>query len=425
MAEKTGCSDTVESQNATMSVKTVDQFLQSSKEYKEPGYAILDSCKLISPSNEWSCDRRFVSLRDQYKLADEETIKDSFSWILGVDDNGNQVCASIVKNYSLLIAGEDNAGKSVSLDNLLINILVKASPYKVNLLMMDFSPSKIGLGRYTRMPHLKIPVTGESFIEEACDGLMREINRRYDLIQRAHTKSFEAYNSSIDSAEEQLLPLLLIIYDLEDFQTIPLEFLQRISIHGRKTGIYTIVSISGTARTLVYKKLSGLFDAKLVGKLSEEKTKSLDIPEKCKRLGEGDFLFKPYLNPTLIHLQGCFVSDEEVVNVVNFWERQNIVSDKDLKNQVYRWMNDSAKCEKPIEDERDEMFLKAAEYIIDSEKASIGNLQRVFRIGFNRAARIMDQLADAGIVGKDEGTKARQILLDRGQFEDWKRDNGY
>ena len=96
-----------------------------------------------------------------------------------------------------------------------------------------------------------------------------------------------------------------------------------------------------------------------------------------------------------------------------------------MAKQNRSWMNDPVEREHPVEDERDELFIKAADYIIDSEKASIGNLQRIFRIGFNRAARLMDQLADAGIVGKDNGTKSREIMMDAVQFADWKHENGY
>ena len=118
------------------------------------------------------------------------------------------------------------------------------------------------------------------------------------------------------------------------------------------------------------------------------------------------------------------MSDEEIEAVTEFWKAQRVAPVDEIGERL-SWMGEEGGLHDPNgEDERDELFVKAAEYIIENEKASIGNLQRVFRIGFNRAARMMDQLADAGIVGKDEGTKARQVLMDRGQFEDWKRENG-
>ena len=108
-----------------------------------------------------------------------------------------------------------------------------------------------------------------------------------------------------------------------------------------------------------------------------------------------------------------------------FWKKQGGVSQEEMARQSRSWMNDPVEREHPVEDERDELFIKAADYIIDSEKASIGNLQRIFRIGFNRAARLMDQLAEAGIVGKDNGTKSREIMMDAVQLADWKHENGY
>ena len=144
-----------------------------------------------------------------------------------------------------------------------------------------------------------------------------------------------------------------------------------------------------------------------------------------KLLGKGDMLFYPTGYPKPVRVQGCWVSDDEVAAVRDFWAKQCSISDEDMAKQNRSWMNDPVEREHPVEDERDELFIKAADYIIDSEKASIGNLQRIFRIGFNRAARLMDQLADAGIVGKDNGTKSRDIMMDKVQFADWKHENGY
>ena len=151
----------------------------------------------------------------------------------------------------------------------------------------------------------------------------------------------------------------------------------------------------------------------------------LDMNGAEKLLGKGDMLFYPTGYPKPVRVQGCFVSDDEIAAVTDFWKKQGGVSQEEMAKQSRSWMNDPVEREHPIEDERDELFIKAADYIIDSEKASIGNLQRIFRIGFNRAARLMDQLADAGIVGKDNGTKSREIMMDAVQFADWKHENGY
>ena len=338
----------------------------------------------------------------------------------------------------LLVAGTTGSGKSVFLNSLILSILYRAKPDEVKMIMVD--PKKVELVDYNGIPHLQIPVVTEpNLAADALNGAVKEMTGRYKKFADLNVRDIKSYNAKIrenpeeyEGTEHKPLPQIVIIVD--EFADLMMtaskdveQAVVRLAQLARAAGIHLVIATQRPTANVI----TGLIKSNIQSRVAltvasglDSRT-ILDMNGAEKLLGHGDMLFYPTGYPKPIRVQGCWVTDQEIEAVTSFWKKQGEVTEEQMRKQSYTWMNDPVERENPVEDERDEMFIKAAEYIIDSEKASIGNLQRVFRIGFNRAARIMDQLADAGIVGKDEGTKARQILLDRGQFEDWKRDNGY
>ena len=355
---------------------------------------------------------------------------------VGQDIGGQIIVADLAKMPHLLVAGTTGSGKSVFLNSLILSILYRAKPEEVQMIMVD--PKKVELVDYNGIPHLRIPVVTEpNLAAEALNGAVKEMTGRYKKFADLNVRDIKSYNAKIrenpeEYSDREPLPQIVIIVD--EFADLMMtaskdveQAVVRLAQLARAAGIHLVIATQRPTANVI----TGLIKSNIQSRVAltvasglDSRT-ILDMNGAEKLLGHGDMLFYPtgYAKP--IRVQGCWVTDQEIEAVTSFWKKQGAVTEEQMKKQSYTWLNDPVERENPVEDERDEMFLKAAEYIIDSEKASIGNLQRVFRIGFNRAARIMDQLADAGIVGKDEGTKARQIMLDRGQFEDWKRDNGY
>ncbi len=377
-----------------------------------------------------------VTLREVLESKEFQSAKSKISVGLGKNVGGECVVADLKKMPHLLIAGTTGSGKSVFLNSLILSILYRAKPEEVQMIMVD--PKKVELVDYNGIPHLRIPVVTEpNLAAEALNGAVKEMTGRYKKFADLNVRDIKSYNAKIrenpeEYSDREVLPQIVIIVD--EFADLMMtaskdveQAVVRLAQLARAAGIHLVIATQRPTANVI----TGLIKSNIQSRVAltvasglDSRT-ILDMNGAEKLLGHGDMLFYPtgYAKP--IRVQGCWVTDQEIEAVTSFWKKQGAVTEEQMKKQSYTWLNDPAEREHPVEDERDEMFLKAAEYIIDSEKASIGNLQRVFRIGFNRAARIMDQLADAGIVGKDEGTKARQILLDRGQFEDWKRDNGY
>ncbi|MBO4872129.1 MAG: DNA translocase FtsK [Lachnospiraceae bacterium] len=381
-------------------------------------------------------EKQTVYLRTILESEAFNRLSSKIAFAVGQDIGGQIIVADLAKMPHLLVAGTTGSGKSVFLNSLILSILYRAKPEEVQMIMVD--PKKVELVDYNGIPHLRIPVVTEpNLAADALNGAVKEMTGRYKKFADLNVRDIKSYNAKIrenpeEYSDREILPQIVIIVD--EFADLMMtaskdveQAVVRLAQLARAAGIHLVIATQRPTANVI----TGLIKSNIQSRVAltvasglDSRT-ILDMNGAEKLLGHGDMLFYPtgYAKP--IRVQGCWVTDQEIEAVTNFWKKQGAVTEEEMKKQSYTWMNDPVERENPVEDERDEMFLKAAEYIIDSEKASIGNLQRVFRIGFNRAARIMDQLADAGIVGKDEGTKARQIMLDRGQFEDWKRDNGY
>ena len=336
----------------------------------------------------------------------------------------------------LLIAGSTGSGKSVCINTLIMSILFKARPEEVKLIMVD--PKMVELTCYNGIPHLLIPVvTDPKKAAGALNWAVEEMTRRYQLFADTGVRNLTGYNEKVADAlasggvdPEKLtkLPQIVVIVDeLADLMMVAHgeveDAIVRLSQLARAAGIHLVIATQRPSVDVI----TGLIKANVPSRIAfavssgVDSRTILDMNGAEKLLGKGDMLFYPTGFPKPVRVQGAFISDDEVARVVDYLKKSNGVGtyDESISNSIASGSEGSSSGAGSGGNDRDEYFIEAGKFIIDKEKASIGMLQRAFKIGFNRAARIMDQLADAGVVGPEEGTKARKILMSEEQFEQY------
>lgn len=380
-----------------------------------------------------------VMLRDLLETAEFKNSQSKISFAAGKDIAGKVVVADIAKMPHLLIAGATGSGKSVCINTLIMSILYKASPEEVKLIMID--PKVVELSVYNGIPHLMIPVvTDPKKAAGALNWAVAEMMRRYQAFAEQNVRDMKGYNEkaasspSIDGEELKIMPQIVIIVDeLADLMMVAPgdveEAICRLAQLARAAGIHLVVATQRPSVNVI----TGLIKANMPSRIAFSVSSGvdsrtiIDMNGAEKLLGKGDMLFYPsgYQKPARV--QGAFVTDKEVQSVVEYLKNHN--GDADYDNEIVQHVNTSeigtgqglgAGSE---ENERDMYFIEAGRLIIDKDKASIGMLQRTFKIGFNRAARIMDQLCEAGVVGGEEGTKPRKVLMSKEEFEQYMGEN--
>lgn len=356
------------------------------------------------------------------------------AFAVGKDIGGQVVVTDIAKMPHLLIAGATGSGKSVCINTLIMSILFKSRPEDVKLIMVD--PKVVELSVYNGIPHLLIPVvTDPKKASGALNWAVAEMQDRYKKFAECNVRNLKGYNSRIenlgDVPEEEKpkkLPQIVIIVDeLADLMMVaPGEVedaICRLAQLARAAGIHLVIATQRPSVNVI----TGLIKANVPSRIAFSVSSGvdsrtiIDMHGAEKLLGKGDMLFFPSGIPKPQRVQGAFVSDSEVQKVVEFLADQGLTAE--YNPDVEKQMNAApvAGCAGSSggnQNGRDEYFEQAGRFIIEKEKASIGMLQRMFKIGFNRAARIMDQLADAGVVGEEEGTKPRKILVTMEEFEE-------
>lgn len=350
----------------------------------------------------------------------------------GKDIAGQVVLADIAKMPHLLIAGATGSGKSVCINTIIMSILYRARPEDVKLIMID--PKVVELSVYNGIPHLMIPVvTDPKKASAALNWAVAEMTDRYNKFAEKNVRDLKGYNERIakegvdeNGNELHKLPQIVIIVDeLADLMMVaPGEVedaICRIAQLARAAGIHLIIATQRPSVNVITGVIKANIPSRIAFSVAQavDSRTILDMSGAEKLLGKGDMLFYPSGYPKPIRVQGAFVSDNEVGKVVEFLKNNGGGADYStavethLENSVT--MNDSV----AFGGDRDSYFGDAGRFIIEKEKGSIGMLQRYFKIGFNRAARIMDQLADAGVVGPEEGTKPRKILMTMEEFEEY------
>ena len=382
-------------------------------------------------------------LRDLLQSEEFKNAKSKLSFAAGKDIAGKPVVADIAKMPHLLIAGATGSGKSVCINTIIMSILYKARPDEVKLIMID--PKVVELSVYNGIPHLMIPVvTDPKKASGALHWAVAEMTERYEKFAEANVREINGYNAKVDSIEvpegqerPQKMPQIVIIVDeLADLMMVASndveEAICRLAQLARAAGIHLVIATQRPSVNVI----TGLIKANMPSRIAFSVTSGtdsrtiLDMNGAEKLLGKGDMLFHPQGAPKPIRVQGAFVSDKEVSDVVEFIKEQNETAsyNEEIVQKVDSMQASSGGTTVSIsdadaqDDGRDAYFDEAAQIIVDKEKASIGMLQRYLKVGFNRAARIMDQLEEAGIVGPEEGTKPRKVLMTSEELQAVKED---
>ena len=373
-----------------------------------------------------------VALRDLLESKEFKEFPSKIAFAVGKDIAGKVVVADIGKMPHMLIAGATGSGKSVCINTLIMSILYKAHPDEVKLIMVD--PKVVELSVYNGIPHLLIPVvTDPKKASAALHWGVTEMEDRYKKFADLNVRDLKGYNEKITAMREKgenvpaNLPQMIIIVDeLADLMMVcPGEVedsICRLAQLARAADIHLIIATQRPSVDVI----TGLIKANMPSRVAFSVSSGvdsrtiLDMNGAEKLLGKGDMLFYPQGYSKPARIQGAFVSDKEVSDVVDFLKNQTLgnVYAEDIEEKIKNIGSSSSQGGATGDGSAvDELFADAGKFIIDKDKASIGMLQRVFKIGFNRAARIMDQLHDYGVVGEDEGTKPRKVLMSEEQFE--------
>lgn len=375
-----------------------------------------------------------VALRDLLESKEFKDFPSNLAFAVGKDIAGKTVVADIAKMPHMLIAGATGSGKSVCINTLIMSILYKAHPDDVKLIMVD--PKVVELSVYNGIPHLLIPVvTDPKKAAAALHWGVAEMTERYKKFADYNVRDLKGYNQKVESMRsmgetdvpDKMPQIVIIVDELADLMMVAPgeveESICRLAQLARAAGIHLIIATQRPSVDVI----TGLIKANMPSRVAfavssgVDSRTILDMNGAEKLLGKGDMLFYPQGYSKPARIQGAFVSDKEVSDVVDFLKNQmigNTYSD-DIEEKIKN-IGDSGGSSNSFSDstgERDAYFADAGRFIIDKDKASIGMLQRVFKIGFNRAARIMDQLCDYGVVGEEEGTKPRKVLMSIEQFE--------
>ncbi len=384
-----------------------------------------------------------VMFRDLVESAEFKNIKSNIAFGAGKDIGGKVIVADIAKMPHVLIAGATGSGKSVCINTIIMSILYRADPEDVKLIMID--PKVVELSVYNGIPHLLIPVVTEpKKAAGALNWAVQEMTDRYQKFAQYQVRKIEEYNQKVENLKDipdeekpQKMPQIVVIVDeLADLMMVAPgdveDAICRLAQLARACGIHLVIATQRPSVNVI----TGLIKANMPSRIAFAVTSGvdsrtiLDMVGAEKLLGKGDMLFYPQGLPKPLRVQGAFVTDKEVAEVVAFIKEKNGVTayDSEMEEKVANAAgsssNNAMSPDAGDDDGRDEYFLDSARLIVDKEKASIGMLQRHFKIGFNRAARIMDQLQEAGVVGPEAGTKPREILMTTEDLENYLEMNG-
>ena len=382
-----------------------------------------------------------VMLRDLLESKEFQQSSSKITFAVGKDIAGKVVIADIAKMPHLLVAGSTGSGKSVCINTLIMSIIYKSDPEDVKLIMVD--PKVVELSVYNGIPHLLIPVvTDPRKAAGALNWAVAEMMKRYQLFAEYNVRDLKGFNEKIaqmdpgDEGPKKMPQIVIIVDELADLMMVAPKDVEgaicRLAQLARAAGLHLILATQRPSVNVI----TGLIKANMPSRIAfavssgVDSRTIIDMNGAEKLLGKGDMLFYPTGYPKPVRVQGSFVSDKEVQKVVEYLIKNN--GNASYTDELEAHMNADLESESTSisasggenADSRDTYFVDAGNLIIDKEKASIGMLQRMFKIGFNRAARIMDQLAEAGVVGPEEGTKPRKVLMTKDEFEQYMQENG-
>lgn len=368
-----------------------------------------------------------VTLRETLELMPKQTKNHPLSVALGKDIMGKVKWCDIDKTPHLLVAGATGSGKSVCINTMLVSILMKAKPDEVKLVMVD--PKKVELSIYNGIPHLLTPVvTDPRKASVALKRAVSEMERRYDLFEELGTKNITGYNKIIEEKNKKLpedeqltkMPYIIVIVDeLADLMLVAgkevEDSIMRITQMARAAGIHLVIATQRPSTDVI----TGLIKSNIPSRISFAVSSSidsrtiLDMVGAEKLLGKGDMLFLPMGENVPERIQGAFIDEEQIKKVVDYCISQQKASfDQNFMNLENV---DSEIKENTISNEKEEyddpLYNEIVEFVITQQKASASLLQRRFKLGYNRAARIIDLLEERGIIGPQNGSKPREVLV--------------
>jgi S-DNA-T family DNA segregation ATPase FtsK/SpoIIIE len=379
---------------------------------------------------------QMVLFRDLIDHPEFQKFPSKIGFAAGRDLYGKPVYADIEKMPHMLIAGATGSGKSVCINTIIMSILYKAHPKDVKMILID--PKVVELSVYNGIPHLLTDVvTDPKLAAGTLNWAVTEMMQRYNKFAEVHVRNIKSYNQKVENlakeglegSDFQKLPQIVIVIDeLADLMMVASreveEAIVRLTQLARAAGIHLIIATQRPSVNVI----TGLIKANVPSRIAFAVTSGvdsrtiIDMNGAERLLGNGDMLFFPAGYKKPIRVQGGFVSDEEVAKVVGFLKEQTEENSEKLDMKVIEASAPSMSSDSNDPNGRDEYFYEAAAFIIDKDKASIASLQRVFKIGFNRASRLMEQLCDAGVVGEEEGTKPRKVIMSPEEFERMKEE---
>ncbi len=363
-----------------------------------------------------------VSLREVIEAKENNDPDSKLMISLGRDVTGRAMLAELNKMPHMLIAGSTGSGKSVCINGIIISILMRTKPHEVKMMMID--PKMVELNVYNGVPHLLAPVvTDPRKAAQALQKVVSEMERRYELFSHTGTRNIEGYNAHIDQwnteneEKHPHMPYIVVIVDeLADLMMVASsdveDSITRLAQMARAAGIHLIIATQRPSVDVITGVIKANIPSRIAFAVSSaiDSRTILDSGGAEKLLGRGDMLFLPAGGSKPVRIQGAFVSDSEVEAVVDFVIEQQ-------KAQYQEEMIPTEVVDVPAHEETDELYDDAVQLVTEMQTASVSMLQRRFRVGYSRAARIVDQMEMRGVVGPPDGSRPRQVLISKGESD--------
>ena len=359
--------------------------------------------------------KKSVLLREIIDSPEFKKSKSKITFAVGRDISGNPVVADLKAMPHLLIAGTTGSGKSICINGIILSLLYEASPDEVKLILVD--PKVVEFSVYNGIPHLLVPVVNEaSKAAVALSWAVNEMENRYRLLSEQGVRNIDGYNDKAAKSKdlEKMPQIVIIIDELADLMMVAPKQVEdsivRLAQKARAAGIHLIVATQRPSVDVI----TGLIKANIPSRLAlavssqVDSRTILDQPGAETLVGKGDMLFKPIDKPKPIRIQGSFVTDYEVMKITDFLKSQGLETPQALSEDLNRTLESSGVG---MDGESDEYLMEAIELAASLDNLSVSMLQRRFRIGFNRASRLMDMLEERGVVGPPEGSKPRPVLI--------------
>lgn len=372
-----------------------------------------------------------VTVREVLEHIPSSMAESKLAVTLGRDIMGNPQYCEINKTPHLLVAGSTGSGKSVCINSMIVSILMRTKPDEVKMVLVD--PKKVELSVYNGVPHLLAPVvTDPKKANIALKKMVAEMEKRYDLFEESGTKNIAGYNTYIDKKNANLpdgeklkkMPYIVIIIDeLADLMLVAAKDVQdsimRITQMARAAGIHLIVATQRPSTDVITGVVKANIPSRIAFAVSSgiDSRTILDAQGAEKLLGKGDMLFLPQGENTPIRIQGTFISDDEIKNVVDYTIKQQkarydeTLTMDDEEMNASTMLDDDRSNGQDYDPGEDPLYDQVVEYVVTAKKASTSLIQRRFRIGYNRAANLVDKLEERGIVGPQNGSKPREVLV--------------